>query len=126
MSKQISLELLTVNYCENIALVDVSSCPNCQWGDNYVPAVMFTKFRGNGQMFPYGDWYADENFTEKVTKNTYDGHSLIYRKTNDEQAKKSFEKIKPSMLDDAEKEENEDLNSSDKNTATSSNAKKKN
>ncbi len=30
------------------------------------------------------------------------------------------------MLDDAEKEENEDLNSSDKNTATSSNAKKKN
>ncbi len=126
LSKQISLELLTVNYCENIALVDVSSCPNCQWGDNYVPAVMFTKFRGNGQMFPYGDWYADENFTEKVTKNTYDGHSLIYRKTNDEQAKKSFEKIKPSMLDDAEKEENEDLNSSDKNTATSSNAKKKN
>lgn len=126
LSKQISLELLTVNYCENIALVDVSSCPNCQWGDNYVPAVMFTKFRGNGRMFPYGDWYADENFTEKVTKNTYDGHSLIYRKTNDEQAKKSFEKIKPSMLDDAEKEENEDLNSSDKNTATSSNAKKKN
>lgn len=126
LSKQISLESLTVNYCENIALVDVSSCPNCQWGDNYVPAVMFTKFRGNGQMFPYGDWYADENFTEKVTKNTYDGHSLIYRKTNDEQAKKSFEKIKPSMLDDAEKEENEDLNSSDKNTATSSNAKKKN
>ena len=126
LSKQISLESLTVNYCENIALVDVSSCPNCQWGDNYVPAVMFTKFRGNGRMFPYGDWYADENFTEKVTKNTYDGHSLIYRKTNDEQAKKSFEKIKPSMLDDAEKEENEDLNSSDKNTATSSNAKKKN